>query len=167
MRLCPPVFLPFQRPALFHYHVVDGCLSFALGGSRLATYVDNGEPFDVWAELRSALVGTSSKRKKGIQPDFRILRPALATSHPAATHLVLECKHYLAPSVANFSAAARDYAASRPAASVLVANHGPINPAALTAAVTSDLNSRFHELPGEARRCNRMLIHGPCHGARR
>jgi hypothetical protein len=132
----------------FHYHVVDGCLSFAFGGSRLATYVYNGEQFDIWAELRSALVGTSSKRKKGIQPDFRILRPALATSHNAATHLVLECKHYLAPSVANFSAAARDYATSCPAASVLVVNHGPINPAALTAAVTSDLNSRIRFMGG-------------------
>ncbi len=127
----------------FHYHVINGVLSFAFGGSRLATYVHGGEQFDIWAELRSALVGSSTKRKKGIQPDFRVLRPAMDTTHNAATRLVLECKHYLAPSISNFSAAAKDYAGSCPTAEVFVVNHGVIDHPALIASVAAQDRIQF------------------------
>jgi hypothetical protein len=125
-----------------HFHVADGVLSFAFGGNRLATYTLNGEQFDVWAELRSPLVGRSTKRRKGIQPDFRVLRPGLDTSHNAATRLVLECKHYLMPSVSNFSQAAIDYARSCPTATILVVNHGPINSSALMSSIDPPLQIR-------------------------
>lgn len=126
-----------------HFHAADGVLSFAFGGSRLATYTLNGEQFDIWAELRSFLVGRSIKRKKGIQPDFRVLRPGLDTSHNAATRLVLECKHYLTPSVSNFSQAATDYARSCPTAAIMVVNHGPINDAILMASIGPPLQTRI------------------------
>jgi hypothetical protein len=115
------------------FHPVNGILSFSFGGSRLATYVVQGQQYDVWAELRSALVGTSKKRTKGIQPDFRVVRPNLAASIGAATEFILECKHYLVQGRANFVAAAKDYARSCPTAKVFVINHGPADDVSLAA----------------------------------
>ncbi|MGE7991651.1 hypothetical protein ACQKPE_11475 [Pseudomonas sp. NPDC089554] len=126
----------------FHYHVSGGALSFEFGGNRLATYEYDGEQFDIWAELRSDLVGQSKKRKKGIQPDFRVLRPALALNPNNATQLVLECKHYLTPSPSNFTEAVSDYARSCPNASVVLVNHGPADAAALNALVDPSMQAR-------------------------
>jgi len=126
-----------KRAVNIRFYPVDGVLSFAFNATRLATYEWDGAQYDIWSELRSALVGTSKKRKKGIQPDFRVLRAQIAASHNAATHFVLECKHYLRHSLANFSQAATDYARSCPSATVFVVNHGPAD-ADLLAAVTDD-----------------------------
>lgn len=128
------------------FHVVDGTLSFAFGGSRLATYDLEGEQYDIWAELRSPLAGKSSKRKKEIQPDFRVVRVALATPLSSATRLVLECKHYLVANVSNFVAAASDYARSCENASVFLVNHGPANEAALSAAIDPTVRPRIQFL---------------------
>jgi hypothetical protein len=125
-----------------HFHPVDGVLSFEFGGSRLATFSWDNKQFDIWAELRSALVGISAKRKKGIQPDFRILQPSLALSLSAQTTYVLECKHYLNASTANFTQAAADYARSCPNAVVHVVNHGPADEAGLNALLPAGLQSR-------------------------
>lgn len=118
-----------------HFHPVNGVLSFEFGGSRLASFNWNNKQFDIWAELRSDLVGRSAKRKKGIQPDFRVLQPALSTSTNAQTVYVLECKHYLQASASNFVQAASDYARSCPDARVHVVNHGPANVSELMAAL--------------------------------
>lgn len=114
-----------------YFHAVDGVLSFAFGGSRLASFDAGGEQFDVWAELRSDLVGNSAKRKRGIQPDFRVVRSQISQSSNARTTYVLECKHYLDSGVSNFTAAADDYSRSCPQAVVHVVNHGPVDNAAL------------------------------------
>jgi hypothetical protein len=114
-----------------YFHAVDGVLSFSFGGSRLASFDAGGEQFDVWAELRSDLVGNSAKRKRGIQPDFRVVRSQISQSNNARTTYVLECKHYLDSSVSNFTAAAVDYSRSCPEALVHVVNHGPVDNAAL------------------------------------
>lgn len=124
-----------------HFHPVNGVLSFEFGGSRLATFNWNNKQFDIWAELRSALVGRSSKRKKGIQPDFRVLQSALSASANAQTTYVLECKHYLNASTSNFTQAAADYARSCPNAVVHVVNHGPADESALRAALPIELQS--------------------------
>lgn len=124
------------------FHPVDGVLSFEFGGSRLATFNWGGEQFDIWAELRSALVGRSSKRKKGIQPDFRVVRADLSHAANAQTTYVLECKHYLNASTLNFTQAAADYARSCPNAVVHVVNHGPVNEPTLSAALPSELQPR-------------------------
>ncbi|BEU25583.1 hypothetical protein [Paraburkholderia sp. 22B1P] len=146
----------------FRYLSANGALSFAFGGNRLATYDLEGEQFDIWAELRSALVGTSSKRTKGIQPDFRVLSPRLAGSHNAQTRFVLECKHYLLPSVSNFSQAATDYARSCPGAAVLLVNHGPIDDSTLHAAIDPSLLQRV-QFVGDAsvieERCSGKIGH--------
>lgn len=124
------------------FHPIDGVLSFDFGGSRLATFNWQGEQFDVWAELRSALEGTSAKRKKGIQPDFRVVRADLPHSANARTTYVLECKHYLNSSTTNFTQAAGDYARSCPNAVVHVVNHGPADEPALHAALPPELQKR-------------------------
>lgn len=124
------------------FHPIDGVLSFDFGGSRLATFNWQGQQFDVWAELRSALVGTSAKRKKGIQPDFRVVRADLPHSANARTTYVLECKHYLNSSTTNFTQAAGDYARSCPNALVHVVNHGPADEPTLHAALPPELQKR-------------------------
>lgn len=125
-----------------HFHPIDGVLSFEFGGSRLATFNWDNKQFDIWAELRSALVGGSSKRKKGIQPDFRVLQANLSQSANAQTTYVLECKHYLNANASNFAQAAADYARSCPNAVVHVVNHGPADAPALSAALPAELQSR-------------------------
>lgn len=124
------------------FHRVNGELSFEFRGSRLATFTWSGKQYDVWAELRSALVGRSSKRKRGIQPDFRVLLADLSRSANAQTTYVLECKHYLTASTWNFTQAAADYARSCPNAVVHVVNHGPTDEQALNAALPLNLQSR-------------------------
>jgi hypothetical protein len=124
------------------FHPVDGVLSFEFGGSRLATFNWDNKQFDIWAELRSALVGKSSKRKKGIQPDFRVLQAVLSKSANANTTYVLECKHYLNANISNFTQAAADYARSCPNAVVHVVNHGPADELVLSAALPAELRSR-------------------------
>lgn len=125
-----------------HFHPVNGVLSFEFGGSRLASFNWDSKQFDIWAELRSSLVGRSSKRKKGIQPDFRVLQTALSKSTNAQTVYVLECKHYLQASRANFVQATSDYARSCPDARVHLVNHGPVNVSNLTAALPVEQQAR-------------------------
>ncbi|HDY4895935.1 TPA: hypothetical protein ACPZQN_004475 [Yersinia enterocolitica] len=124
------------------FHPVDGVLSFEFGGSRLATFNWGNKQFDVWAELRSALVGRSRKRKKGIQPDFRVLQADISKSANMQTTYVLECKHYLNANTSNFTQAAADYARSCPNAVVHVVNHGPADEQLLNAVLPTELQSR-------------------------
>ncbi|MEN3160332.1 hypothetical protein ABC502_18320 [Alkalimonas sp. NCh-2] len=124
------------------FHLVDNVLSFAFGGSRLATFNWNNKQYDVWAELRSALVGQSSKRKKGIQPDFRVLQVDISKSSGLQTTYVLECKHYLNASKQNFIQAAADYARSCPQAIVHLVNHGPADENTLRENLSPELQAR-------------------------
>lgn len=128
-----------------YFHAVNGVLSFDFGGSRLATFYSDGRQFDVWAEFRSALVGKSFKRKKSIQPDFRVMLADLSQSDNEKTTYVLECKHYLNASFSNFTQAAIDYARSCPNARVHVVNHGRVDEPTLISALPSELqsNTRF------------------------
>lgn len=124
------------------FHLVDDVLSFAFGGSRLATFNWNNKQYDVWAELRSALMGVSSKRKKGIQPDFRILQVDISKSSALQTTYVLECKHYLRENKHNFIRAATDYARSCPQANVHLVNHGPADEHTLSENLSPELQAR-------------------------
>lgn len=124
------------------FHAVDGVLSFEFGGSRLATFNWKNRQFDIWAELRSALVGKSAKRKTGIQPDFRVLMADISKSVGQQTTYVLECKHYLNANTANFTQAAADYARSCPNAAIHIVNHGPADEPALIAALADELRDR-------------------------
>ncbi len=127
------------EPSL-RFNPVDGLLSFAFGGSKLATYFREGKEYEIWAELRSALVGSSPKRKGGIQPDFRVVEAGLSPAGDRTVY-VLECKHYLRSSKKNFTVAAKDYARSCPSATVHVVNHGPADESKLRAALPTELQS--------------------------
>ncbi len=122
------------------FNPVDGVLSFAFGGSKLATYERLGQEYEIWAELRSTLAGTSPKRKTGIQPDFRVVQAGLSDAGDRTVY-VLECKHYLRSNKLNFTTAAKDYARSCPRAVVHVVNHGPADDAALCASLPLELQS--------------------------
>lgn len=136
------------RATRLEFHPVNGVLSFAFGGSRLATYDWDGAQFDVWAEFRSDLTVKSDKRKKGIQPDFRVMRATLRGSDNAKTRFVLECKHYLKPSLSNFTQAAKDYARSCHNADVFIVNHGPADHDFLSAHLPPDVTGRVQFLGG-------------------
>lgn len=127
----------------FRFHPVGGVLSFSFAGHRLATYVRDAAQFDIWCELRSALAGPSKKRKKGIQPDFRVVEASIAQDAGAATRLVLECKHYLGYSLSNFRAAATDYARGCPKADVFLVNHGPADHDLLIGDIDTGLSSKI------------------------
>ena len=131
-----------------HYHPVAEVLSFEFGGSRLASFTWNNKQFDVWAELRSALVGSSSKRKRGIQPDFRVLQVDISQSVNKQTVYVLECKHYLRGNTSNFTSAAADYARSCPNSVVHVVNHGEINEPTLMQSLAPELHAQSQFIGG-------------------
>lgn len=131
-----------QHASQLEFHPRNGVLSFAFGGSSLASYVAHGERFSIHCEVRSELVGASRKRKRAIQPDFRVLREGGTATTNDATRLVVECKHYLQPSISNFSSAANDYARSCCFATVLVVNHGPVTEAALLDALEPEVRNR-------------------------
>lgn len=125
-----------------YFHTVNGVLSFEFGGSRLASFNQDNRQLDVWAELRSGLVGKSAKRKKGIQPDFRVLKTDLSKSINAQTIYIVECKHYLNSNTSNFTQAGVDYARSCPNSAVHIVNHGPAQESRLTAALPIELQTK-------------------------
>src|SRR5262249_48899805 len=58
------------------YHTGDGILAFSFGGSRLASFARGDAAFDLWTEMRTALLPghISRMRSEGIQPDYRVVR---------------------------------------------------------------------------------------------
>jgi hypothetical protein len=135
-----------QRTNRLQFNPVNGVLSFAFGGSRLATYEWEGQQYDVWAEFRSDLTVRSEKRKKGIQPDFRVMKATIGGSDNAKTTFVLECKHYLKPSLSNFTQAAHDYSKTCANAKVFVVNHGPADHDLLASSLSDDIAGRVRFL---------------------
>lgn len=121
-----------NRADSFEYQTVDNVLSFDFGGSRLATYEFGGSSYEIWAELRSGLVGTSTVRTSGIQPDFRVVSLPETGDRNVDTRFVVESKHYLVASATNFICAANDYARSCANAHVAVVNHGVGDPTELS-----------------------------------
>jgi hypothetical protein len=113
-----------KRAASFRFVPTDGVLCFAFKGSRLAVFEHGDQSYEIASEMRTDLVGTSKKRKKGIQPDFRVCMLPESADRNVDTRLIVECKHYLVADPVNFTAAANDYARSCPTATVLVVNHG-------------------------------------------
>ena len=106
------------------YHVVDNKLSFAFGGSHLATSLAAVEPLHVWAEIRSPLeVPSALSGRKSIQPDYTLL--GVPFHNPWSAFAVVECKQYRGFSKKNFSRAVIDYANGRPRAQILLASYGP------------------------------------------
>lgn len=104
----------------FHFHTQGDTLPFTPGGKRLATYEYDGEQFDIWIELRSALLRGQGKRKRGRYPDFRVVRATLNGNHNDATRFVLECQHRHECDSANAIRAIGDYTQACPDTDILL-----------------------------------------------
>ncbi|WP_144636577.1 hypothetical protein [Bordetella genomosp. 13] len=137
----------------FHFHATAGTLTFAAGGYRLATYEYGQDQFDIWAELRSAAAG--GRRKRGIQPDFRVVRARLDGRDEAATRLALECRHHLTGNASNVAHAAEGYARSCPDADTFLVDREPADRVCpiTKAAATTAARIRFigHATPSRER----------------
>lgn len=107
------------------YHVQDGVLSFAFGGSEIAHL--KKEPYDItlYAELRTLCNNPiSKKRKNHIQPDYSLFIDD--KDDPQNTVLVVECKQYKKANKRNFTEAVIDYTNGRPNSKVMLVNYTEI-----------------------------------------
>jgi hypothetical protein len=105
-------------------HHAEGFIDFGFKATKMATVAELD--LTVYCELRSDLIGTSEKRKDGVQPDYSILHGDPA--NPARSSVFeIECKQYKSAGKQNFVAALRDYARSRPKANVVLVNYGPVS----------------------------------------
>lgn len=103
----------------------EGRIDFGFAHARMAAVP--GTELAVHCELRSRLIGESTKRKEGVQPDYTVLIGD-AGDPPQSSVLEVECKQYLQAGPKNFGTALQDYARSRPSAAVAVVNYGPVSP---------------------------------------
>lgn len=111
------------------FRVVNGSLSFPFKATKIASFVDRSGPVELWAELRSDASGDLAQgRKKGVQPDYRFIRPNQA---PGDTEMAIEVKQYRRAAAARHGDTARDYARALPQARVAVVAHGPIGRTAI------------------------------------
>lgn len=113
----------------FRFHLVDDRLEFAFRGVHLATMLRNHQEPELfwWTELRTLHDDLpNDRRKKGIQPDYRVLRSPLSVASREV--LVVEAKQHLRSDNKEFREALEDYAHACSDAGVLLANHGPCSP---------------------------------------
>lgn len=106
------------------FEVVDGRLSFPFRATKIATFDDQVGPVELWAEVRSAASGALAHgRIRGVQPDYRFLRPG---QDPSDTEMAVEAKHYRRAAATRHGDTASDYARALPRARVSIVAHGPI-----------------------------------------
>lgn len=120
-----------------------GVLAFRFSGTHLATF-DGFEPrLHLFTELRSAHpapVGRS--RKRAIQPDISLVFDPV--TDVVTSPLAVECKQYLKAAVRDFAYALTDYATGRPAARVVLADHGPVDEERVRQRVPEAVRERTH-----------------------
>ena len=118
------------------FDVVNGRLSFPFKATRIASFEDRNGPVELWTEVRSAASGKLAHgRKRGVQPDYRFLRPGQA---PSDTEMAIEVKHYRQAAASRHGDTARDYARALPRARVAVVAHGPIGKTAMNRVESAD-----------------------------
>lgn len=111
------------------FEVVHGRLSFPFRSTKIASFDDELGPVELWAEIRSDASGQLSHgRKRGVQPDYRFLRPG---QQRFDTAMAIEVKQYRRPAAARHGDTARDYARALPHARVTIVAHGPIGSTAI------------------------------------
>lgn len=111
------------------FEVVNGRLNFPFKATKIATFDDQAGPVELWAEVRSAASGALAHgRKRGVQPDYRFLRPG---QDPSGTEMAIEVKHYRRAAATRHGDTARDYARALPRARVAIVAHGPIGSTAI------------------------------------
>lgn len=118
------------------FEVVDGTLKFPFKATKIASFEDELGPVELWAEVRSDASGDLTHgRKRGVQPDYRFLRPG---QEPADTEMAVEVKQYRRAAAARHGDTARDYAQALPHARVTIVAHGPIGSTAIGRVGESD-----------------------------
>jgi len=133
------------EPGLLTFHAVNGGLRFRFKATHVAT-IRSEPPLYLVAELRTPgrnLLGKG--RKRGIQPDWRLVREPLARKKSAQV-LIIECKQYAKPSRKNFLEAAVDYARNSGDAKVAVVNYGDMDAVALTSEVKGRLREPWRKV---------------------
>lgn len=103
-------------------HVRDDLISFAFGGSHLATLDGTRPAVHLWAELRSPVDATLTKKEKNIQPDYTLVADPVTS--PRSAVVVVECKQYRQESRENFGHAVYKYCIGRPGAAIVLVNYG-------------------------------------------
>lgn len=124
------------RAQHLRFEVVNGRLSFPFKATKIATFDDEVGPVELWAEVRSAASGVLAHgRKRGVQPDYRFLRPG---QDPSGTEMAVEVKHYRRAAAARHGDTVRDYVRALPRARVSIVAHGPIGDTAIERVRRSD-----------------------------
>lgn len=126
------------------FEVVNGRLSFPFRATKIASFKDRVGPVELWAEVRSPASGELAHgRKRGVQPDYRFLRPGQVSSD---TDMAIEVKHYRRAAATRHGDTAKDYARALPRARVTIVAHGPIgNTAAGRVGVSDRFRVAFRE----------------------
>jgi hypothetical protein len=118
------------------FEVVEGTLSFPFKATKIATFEDRVGRVELWAEVRSSTSGEMSHgRKRGVQPDYRFLRPGQERSE---TDMAVEVKHYRRAAATRHGETAKDYAKALPRAQMTIVAHGPIGRTAIGRVAASD-----------------------------
>lgn len=131
------------RPIRLHADA-DGALRIGATTKRIATIGGRDGDVGVWAEVRSRMRGESPVRDNWIRPDW-LLAPAGANpvTDVDETSLVVECKQYKHADTRGFAYAADDYARTHSNALVILADCGPVTPAAVLAKVDQAVRPRI------------------------
>lgn len=105
-----------------------GRLSFSFR-RHLMGRISASPSVEVWAELRTLLlVPSMASRTEGVQPDYSLILDGADGEEAARSVAEVECKQYQRQGRKEFVGALHDYAASRPAARVILVSHGPAKP---------------------------------------
>jgi hypothetical protein len=103
----------------------DGTIRFRFSGTHLATFDAFDPPLHLFTELRSSLANPIGKgRKSAIQPDISLVHDPV--TEIVDSPLAIECKQYLKPDNQSFGHAITDYARGRPAARIVLVDHGRV-----------------------------------------
>lgn len=130
-------------------HIRDGKISFAFGGSHLATFDHLRPAVHLWAELRSPVDAELTGLEKHIQPDYTLIADPITADSSAV--VVVECKQYRRESRKNFGHAVHKYAIGRPNAAILLVNYGPARMSLLTGLPLTDEQRRRIHIFGHVR----------------
>jgi hypothetical protein len=126
------------------FHPVNGGLRFRFAATHVAT-IRSEPPLYLFAELRTrATILFSKKRKRNIQPDWRIVREPV--TERISQVLIVECKQYAKPSRKNFLEAAVDYAINSGNAEVILVNYGDMDADRLVSSVPGYLEEAWRKI---------------------
>jgi hypothetical protein len=128
------------------FYPINGTLRFRFAATHLATI--RCEPrLHIYAELRTRAKGLVGEgRKRGIQPDWRIVGEPITDENSQA--IIIECKQYAKPKSKNFLEATIDYAKNSGRSQVILINYGPLDEARMRSQVPQRLQDAWESVQG-------------------